>query len=167
MKNEYKVTKNLIMSWAKEYHLRGALNIILFILWCTVGIIGILGLIFSVPRHLDWKITFFYAFMLVLSVFRLFVSRFIAAAQKYNLYAKTYGVSEWLRSIEFFEDEIVLTDHTTVNKFKYSNIEGIKEKGNTVTLFMNHNMGLRLYKDAFLEGSWEECKDMLKLKGVS
>jgi len=26
---------------------------------------------------------------------------------------------------------------------------------------MNNNMALRLYKDTFVEGSWEECKKML------
>ena len=64
------------------------------------------------------------------------------------------------------DDEIILTDHTSVSKLKYSNIEKIKEKNNVVMIFMNHNMALRLYKDAFVEGSWEECKkkinDMLK-----
>ena len=69
-----------------------------------------------------------------------------------------------MRTTEFLEDEIVLTDHTSVSKLKYSNIKKIKEKNNIVIIFMNDNMALRLYKDAFVEGSWEECKEFLNSK---
>ncbi len=65
------------------------------------------------------------------------------------------------RTTEFLDNEIVLTDHTSVSKFKYSNIQGIKEKGNVVMIFMNNNMALRLYKDEFVDGSWESCKKLI------
>ena len=73
------------------------------------------------------------------------------------LLARGFGMS----LSEFLDDEIVLTDHTSVSKFKYSNIQKIKEKNNVVMVFMNNNMALRLYKDAFVEGSWEECKKLI------
>ena len=161
MKNEYKITKDLIKSWAKEYHIHGAANIFLFILWCIVGVIGFFGLIFSVAMSLDWKIIYLYALMLIIAIFKLFIQRFIVWSKRYKLYSTTYGVTEWMRTTEFLDDEIVLTDHTSVTKFKYSNIQRIKEKGNVVMIFMNNNMALRLYKDAFVEGSWEECKRIL------
>ena len=70
MKNEYKITKDLIKSWAKEYHLHGTANISLFILWCVVGVIGFFGLIFSVAMSLDWKIIYLYALMLIIAIFK-------------------------------------------------------------------------------------------------
>ena len=161
MKNEYKITKELLRSWAKEYHIHGAANIFLFILWCVVGIIGISGVIFSIALHTDWIVVYLYALMLVIAVFKLFIQRFIIWSKRYKLYSITYGVTEWMRTTEFLDDEIVLTDHTSVSKLKYSNIQKIKEKTNVVMIFMNNNMALRLYKDAFIEGSWEECKKML------
>ena len=161
MKNEYKITKDLIKSWAKEYHLHGTANIFLFILWSVVGVIGFFGLIFSVAMSLDWKIIYLYALMLIIAIFKLFIQHFIVWSKRYKLYSTTYGVTEWMRTTEFLDDEIVLTDHTSVTKFKYSNIQRIKEKGNVVMIFMNNNMALRLYKDAFVEGSWEECKRIL------
>mgnify|MGYP003315268821 CR=1 FL=1 len=107
-----------------------------------------------------------YALLTILVVFKLFLSRFVIWAKRYKLFSTLYGVSEWIRTTEFLDDEIILTDHTSVSKLKYSNIEKIKEKNNVVMIFMNNNMALRLYKDAFVEGSWEECKkkinDMLK-----
>ena len=77
------------------------------------------------------------------------------------MYASTYGVAEWMRTIEFLDDEIVVTDHTSISKFKYSNVKKIKEKKNVIMIFMNHNLALRLYQDAFVEGSWEECKKII------
>lgn len=161
MKNEYKITKDLIRSWAKEYHIHGAANIFLFVLWCIAGIIGISGMIFSIMLHTDWMVVYLYALMLAIAVFKLFIQRFIVWSKRYKLYSTTYGVTEWMRTTEFLDDEIVLTDHTSVSKLKYSNIQKIKEKSNVVMIFMNNNMALRLYKDAFVEGSWEECKKMI------
>ena len=161
MKNKYKITKDLIKSWAKEYHIHGAVNIFLFILWCVVGVIGLLGLTFSIAMSLDWKIVYLYALMLIIAIFKLFIQRFFVWSKRYKLYSTTYGVTEWIRTTEFLDDEIVLTDHTSVSKFKYSNIQKIKEKNNVVMIFMNSNMALRLYKDSFVEGSWEECKNMI------
>ena len=80
------------------------------------------------------------------------------------MFARTYGINEWLRTIEFLEDEIVLTDHTTVNKLQYHNIKKVIDKGNVVLILMNDNIAFRLYKDAFVEGSWEECKELLNSK---
>ncbi len=166
MKNQYKITKELMKTWAKEYHLHGAANVIFFIIWCVLGVIGISGLIFSIALHIGWLAIYIYAILTIIAVFELFVARFVVWSKRYKLYSTTYGVSEWIRTTEFLDDEIILTDHTSVCKLKYSNIEKIKEKNNVVMIFMNNNMALRLYKDAFVEGSWEECKkkinDMLK-----
>ena len=166
MKNQYKITKDLMQTWAKEYHLRGAASVILFIIWCVLGVIGISGLIFSIALHSEWMAIYIYALLTIIAVFKLFLARFVVWSKRYKLYSTTYGVSEWIRTTEFLDDEIILTDHTSVSKLKYSNIEKKKEKNNVVMIFMNNNMALRLYKDAFVEGSWEECKkkinDMLK-----
>ena len=164
MKNEHKITKGLMMSWAKEFYLVGARNIILTILWSIVAICGLtLVTIFSLfgGDSVDWIFAFLFLF---LSIYKLFLGRFVYTAKRYKIFAKTYGVDEWLRTIEFLEDEIVLTDHTTVNKLQYCNIKKVIEKGNVVSVVMNDNIAFRLYKDAFVEGSWEECKELLNSK---
>ena len=106
-------------------------------------------------------VVYLYALMFLIAIFKLFIQRFIIWSKRYKLYSTTYGVTEWIRTTEFLDDEIVLTDHTSVSKFKYSNIQKIKEKNNVVMIFMNNNMALRLYKDSFVEGSWDECKQMI------
>ncbi len=161
MKNEYMITKDLIKSWAKEYHVHGAAGITLFVFWCAVGVFGLLGALLSIAVLLDWILACFCFLILLIAVFKLFIQRFIIWAKRYKMYSVTYGVTEWVRTTEFLDDEIVSTDHTTVTRLQYSNIQKIKEKNNVVMIFMNHNMALRLYKDAFVEGSWEECKRMI------
>ena len=155
MKNEYKVTKKLMMSWA---HLTGSADIILFVLWSIVGV-GSLGriILLSVFGG-DWVNWYISILFLLLAVFKLFFSRFIVMSNRYKLLAKTYGTSEWLRTIEFTDDEIISTDHNSVVKFQYTGIKKIKETKNSVLIIFNTNLGIRLYKDAFVEGSWEECK---------
>ena len=161
MKNQYKITKDLMKTWAKEYHLHGAANVILLILWCILGISCVVGLILSVLLRKGWVDIYIFALFSFVAFFKLFLARFFVWSKRYKLYSTTYGVSEWIRTTEFLDDEIILTDHTSVSKLKYSNIEKIKEKNNVVMIFMNNNMALRLYKDAFVEGSWEECKDKI------
>ena len=161
MKNQYKITKDLMKTWAKEYHLHGAANVILFIMWCVLGVMGIVALIVSITLHSEWIVIYIFSFITISAVFKLFLARFFVWSQRYKLLSTTYGVSEWIRTTEFLDDEIILTDHTSVSKLKYSNIKTIKEKGNVVMIFMNNNMALRLYKDAFVEGSWEECKEKI------
>ena len=161
MKNQYKITKDLMKTWAKEYHLHGAANVILFILWCIFGISCVVGLILSVLLRKGWVDIYIFALFTFVAFFKLFLARFFVWSKRYKLYSTTYGVSEWIRTTEFLDDEIILTDHTSVSKLKYSNINTIKEKSNVVMIFMNNNIALRLYKDAFVEGSWEECKEKI------
>ncbi len=165
MKNEYKITKQEMMSWAKEYHLHGRRNIVGFIIFLILGIDGLfLIILHSLTKDASWLDWYLAAIFLIVSVYKLFFERFVVMARRYKIYSTMYGVSEWIRSAEFTDDEIILTDHTSVSKFKYENIQKIKTKGNVIMIFFNGNIGLRIYKDAFVEGSWEEFKEKISAK---
>ena len=166
MKNEYRITRDLFRSWGKEFSFHGGAYIFLFVLWCVVGVSGLAGIIFSVAMDLWWIYIYIWSLILAMAIFKLFFQQRIIWSRRYALCASTYGVAEWMRTTEFLEDEIVLTDHTSVNRFKYNSIRSIKEKHNAVLIFMNQNMALRLYKDAFVTGSWEDCKKMILEKAV-
>ncbi len=164
MKNEYKITKELMMSWAKEYYLPNTASIVLFALWMSVGVFGLflLGLcIMGVGDFLNWFISVWF---IAISAFKLYFQRFLIISKRYELFSKTYAVPEWIRTTEFTDDEIILSDHTSVTKLKYHNIKKIKEKSNLVMVFFNDNLALRIYKDAFTQGSWEECKTFINSK---
>ncbi len=164
MKNEYKITKELMMSWAKEYHLHGSSNIIGFVLWCFLGVLALFMVFLLLTVGGDWTYWYFASLFLFVSVYKLFFARFVVWSKRYKMYSKTYGVTEWMRTTEFSDDEIIVSDCSSMIKLRYDNIQKIKEKGNVVMIFMNDNMAIRLYKDAFVEGSWEECKAMIDAK---
>ncbi len=161
MKNEYKITKQLVMSWAREYNLQGTANIVLFVLWTLVGVMGLTLLGLHLAFGGDWLDWYIAGLLLFLSIFKLFFSRFVIFSKRYKMLSKTFGVTEWTRVIEFGEDEIVLTEHNSITKLRYENIKKIKEKDNTVLIFFNDNLGARLYKDAFVNCTWDDCKAYL------
>ena len=39
-----------------------------------------------------------------------------------------------------------------------------ENKPNVVMLYLNNNIAIRLYVDAFVEGTWAECKDIILAK---
>ena len=163
MINEYKVTKQLFMSWAKERPTYG-INAIFYVFWLvmTLGSIGLLILCaYTNGSMLQWYTGII---MVALCVFKLFFSRMLGASQRYQLISKNIGVTEWIRTIEFTHDDIILRDHTHFSNFKYEEIKRIKEKDNSITICFSGNYMLRLYKDAFVEGTWEDCKAIIDEK---
>ncbi len=162
MKNECTITKNEMMSWAKEYHIRGARAIFSFILWCVLGVCGLLITIASLLGGSEkWGFFVFGILYVALCIYKLFFSRFVYYSRRYKLYSQSYGVTEWQRTIEFTENEIVITDHTSVTKLLYSNVKKIIEKNNIAIIIFNNNLAIRLCKDTFTEGTWEECKEKI------
>ncbi len=164
MINEYKITKKLMKSWAREYHLHGMANKALFAIWIFAAVLGTGGILLCLYVGSDWKAVCLYGLILLLSVYKLFIARFVVWSGRYKMMAKTYGVTEWMRKTEFLEEKITLTDHNSVTELHYENVEKIKEKGNVVMIFFNHNQALRLYKDRFISGSWQECKAFIEEK---
>ena len=167
MKNEYKVTKKLMMSWVRESYFINGINIVIFILYCALGIADLAMTAFFIVNKVRWTSLYLSVFILILLVYRLVIYRFLLMSNRYKMLSKTYGVSEWLRTTEFTDEEIILFDHTSVSdfnsvsKFKYDNIKKIVERNKFVMIFFNSNLSIRLYKDAFVESSWEECKEKI------
>lgn len=167
MKNEYKVTKELIKSWAREYHLIGAANVVSFVMLCISCGLGVLAVVMSVMGIGGWLTSYFGVLLIFLAIYKLFFARFVIWNKRYKMWSTAYGVAEWIRSHEFAEDEIVLTDHNSVVRMRYENIVEIKEKGNTVLIVFKGNSAMRIYKDTFTEGSWEECRALLASKMIT
>ena len=172
MKNEYKITKDLMMSWKKGFHTNGMASIILFIASCYflivcpmyfIEIYYIYGYYFVyIAEYLMLMI--FFALFTFTSFHRIFIAPSSSYKRLYRSYAEIYGVREWLRTTEFTDDEIVLYEHRNVYRYRYQSVGKIIERGNLVTIFIKGGGGLHLYKDAFVNGSWEECKKFISEK---
>ena len=155
MKNEFTVTKQEMLSWVKRYNFTGAANKILFALYLLLGLVGVSLLLTVISNDGDKFGGAIGIASVIISVYKLFFERRVFMLRRYNLYAKTYGVDEWQRIIEFTDDEIVINDQ---------NMRKIIDKGNVVFIVLNNNIAMRFYKDTFTEGTWEDCKTMLESK---
>ncbi|MBR5273562.1 MAG: hypothetical protein IKU25_09280 [Clostridia bacterium] len=161
MKNQYTVNKKLFMEWAKEYHLVGARIIISFVLFCLIGLISLARILFSIVYN-EYTLLFPYVAVFILSVYYLFFSRFRVMSNRFKTLARIYGVDEWIKTVEFGDDVITIYDHNNISVFQYSNIKKIKEKDNRVAILLKTYAAIRVYKDKFIEGNWEECKKKIE-----
>ena len=161
MKNEYTVNKELMRSWARQWHFSSGAEMGLFVLWIITGICGVAGTvkyIVSSDRITDLVISLW---LVGIAVYKLFFSKYLVWSKRFDQLSYSYGLSKWQRSTEFCENEIKLSENSSSVSFKYSQIKKMKEKGNLVMLFLDNGLAVRIYKDAFVCGSWEECKKLL------
>lgn len=157
MKNEFTITKERMLSWAKPFPIYGTVNIIRFILWTVIGLVGaamtvLLSLTEGKPHFWVFAILF-----VLLAVYKLFFEKYVMQLKRYKYFSKLYGVTEWSTSIVFGEREITLTEHTSVMTFRYDAITKIKEGKDAALVFFDCGTAVRVFKNAFTEGSWEEC----------
>lgn len=165
MKNEIKITKKLMMSWAKKPIFISPASVFRFALVCFCGLLSVLLLFVTVFLNLDWIYCYLSALLVVYYVYRIFILRFAIASKRYKILSKTYGVSEWILSFEFLENEIVASEHTSsITKYSYANIIKIKDLGADAIIVFDSKLGLRINKDSFTEGTWDECLELIESK---
>lgn len=166
MKNEYNITKNLMKSWANDFYFVSGASVFYFIASVALGLVGVALVIILIISQLQSFLLWLCGILYIcISLEHIFFGRIIACVNRYKRCVSLYGSEEWLRSIEFLDDEIKVKDASSVTVLKYDGITRIKEKNNTVLIvFGKSSIALRVYKDAFSNGSWEECKALLDTK---
>lgn len=154
--NEYKVTWKLYRSWATENMAKGS-RLAMMIVWCVFALAClVLGIVFWPEFRL------FYLVMALFGIYRAFLRNFVVSKAQYRRLAQAYGTQDWVRRITFEEDGISLTEGNFSYKYAYADIKEVREKGNKIWLFAANKTVLRLYRDAFVEGTdWGECKARL------
>ena len=129
--------------------------------WAAFGILAVVLLIFAANSTLDYVL---FGVMLVLGVYNAFLRIFLVSAMQYRRMAQTYGTENWTRTILFGEEKITLSEGTMSADFEYGDILRIREKGNNIWLTMKNRTVIRLYKDAFADSSWEDCRAFIDEK---
>lgn len=161
MKNEYTVNKELMRSWARQRNFGSGADMGLFVLWVITAVCGVAGTVkfcISSGKITDLVISLW---LVGIAVYKLFFSKYFVWNKRFDQLSKSYGMSKWQRSTEFLDNEVKLSENSSSVSFKYSQIKKLKEKGNLVMLFLDNGLAVRIYKDAFVDGSWEECKKLL------
>lgn len=153
MKNEYTVTWELYRTWLLE-NMAKRKRLTLSAVWCALAVWCVLALWKTLP-----------AFALVLAalcVYRAVGRDFVVAKKQYELQAKVCGGENWRRTIVLENDGIVISEGNICVRYGRADIVRIREKGDRIWLDMRDDMVVRMYRSAFSEGSWEECRAMLE-----
>ena len=147
------VTPELYKSWCLESMFRGR-RLAFSIFWIVMLIFCSVCAILS--KHILFVIyALFCAYQVIFRIF-------LVAKINYKNLVKTYGHENWTRTVEFLDDKICLSEGNIVMDLSYSNISKIIEKENVITIFFNNKTLVRVYKNAVVEGSWEQCKELLE-----
>ena len=104
-------------------------------------------------------------FFILWSIYQLFFARYVSCLKSYKSAVRSFGVPEWTFSVEFTDEDIIVTEHTAITRrLKYENIIGIKETEDAAIIRFREGLGIKIYKNAFVDGSWRECREKIKEK---
>ena len=153
--NEYQVTWERYRSWAVENMFKGA-RLVMMAVWCVFALLCL----FLAAIEMS-SLSGLYLFLALFGIYRAFFRIFVIAKSEYRRLAQSYGKENWTRRIAFEDDGISLTEENISVRYAYPDIVSVREKGNKIWLDASNKTVLRLYKDAFVDSDWEECKSRL------
>lgn len=105
-----------------------------------------------------------YLVIALLCFYRAFIRDILVAKRQYAAMEKSYGQKDWLRTITFDEEQILLFEGNISVSYKYSGISGVREKDNRVWLMCGDGKVIRMYKDRFVDADWEKCRALIERK---
>ncbi len=159
MKNEFQITPHLYQTWLWE-NMRKPPKAYFLIFWAAFSL---LIAVICITEHMG-----FLSIFAVFCVYRAFFRDFLFSKRQYALLARNYGGENWTRTVSFEEHEIVTTEGgdtgAVTHRVPYGEITRIEERDNKVWLFLQSKMVIRLYKDRFVDSTWEECSHFLETK---
>lgn len=155
MKNQFVVTEEMYRSWCIDSQFKGR-RLVFFIMWCVLFAICT-GFVIVTKEPLFVVYTVFCAY-------QAFARVFVLSHVNYRRLAKNYNCENWVRTIEFLDDKLMLSEESFSMTFAYESIEKFTDKDNKICIYFNNKTAVRLYKDAFVTGDWENCKGFLESK---
>ena len=151
MRNEYRLTWKLYRTWMLENMLKKK-KLFFLILYFLLGV----GCVYMAVT--EGFLRLFYTLLAVFCFYRALFRDIQFGKKQYARLAQAYGEENWTRTIEFREEDIYIAEGNLTIKYLYKDILRIREKDDKVWLDAKDQTAIRLYKSAFVEGNWEECK---------
>lgn len=170
MKNEYTVDFALIKSWIKEGRFKGK-RLVFFLGYLIMGTLLLVSSIFYIVRIssieadlIHWIYAYFCLLFSAFAFYRAFIHHYLLVKVNYKRLCKMQGSSSWTTTVCFEDDFIHLSEGAYSVKCSYDDIKSVKETDAVIYLYMTNGGCIRLFVDAFSEGSWEECAALLREK---
>ena len=102
--------------------------------------------------------------MCAITVYKAYPERIINASERYKQLAKLNGASAWGLVVDFADSEIMITEGVSTVSISYAGISKIVEKKDKYLIFLKSKNYIRIYKDAFVDCTEEECMDYIRSK---
>ncbi|MCM1024856.1 MAG: YcxB family protein [Roseburia sp.] len=154
---EYTVDKKKYISWGRERLLHSP-QLTFSIFWCAFAALILVVVIFTRMRLLLWF--FLYA------LYRGLLRWILILERQYRLLANQYHAESWTRKYTLTDEGITLQEGNISINTPYSEVERIEEKADCLLLHLKDKGCFRLYRDCFVKGTWEECRDYLAWQQV-
>lgn len=156
MRNEYEVTEKLYTSWGIENMFKG-IHLKLTIAWVVMAV-----LLFACFFVFNFDL--FFIFFTAFCLYRAFIHNILITKRQYKSFIKRFCKETWKRIILFESDCIVINDEDFSTKVPYSDVVCIRQSDNKIWIDTNKKMVVRLYKNSFVDGNYEDFLTMMKTK---
>ncbi len=153
IQNTFPVTWKRFREWGFENAIKGV-RLCISVLWLLLAVF-----VFTLGK----QITITYVLFLF-CIYRALFRWLIITHTQYRQLSVNHKGTDWERKIVFEEDKIIIDDDIVTITYLYSDLKDINEKGNKIWLHMNNKTVVRLYKDCFTTGNWDQCKMILDTK---
>lgn len=150
--NEYQVTEKLYIQWILEAKKEGT-RLAFAIFWCLMTIFCI--------GYAIWAESSFFGLLAFYCAFRALPRDLVFAKKMYRRLCTSQGSNSWKRTITVSCNEIVVQDDHTVTTFQTDDVVKVDQDAAKLRVFLRGGNSLRLYKDAFTAGTWQECLERL------
>ena len=152
VQNTYPMTWKRFREWGFENAFTG-IRLVMTIMWSLIAVY---------MAFMTKEIVVAY-FLFAFCIYRAFFRWLVITHAQYKRLCVNHKCYEWERKIYFKEGNIIVDDGLITVQYLFSDIDSVKEKGNKIWLIMNNKTVVRLYKDCFILGDWETCKEMINV----
>lgn len=154
--NCYTITKERYMDWIKhpikkQYY---------FLLWALLMAVSILMLIISI---LDFEMIFsvIYFLFTLFFIYRIFFRTRLLSARAFKIISVNHGCNQWERCIQF-SDNITVIDGNVTTLYHWCQVKKLQDNKVYFILVFQNNTGIRLDKQCFTKGNYEEFVEYAK-----
>ena len=166
--NEYAVTKERYMSWFKMEQKQG-IQLKITIMWSVILFILIIAALIVVIHPSTGDPTPWLSLegvFILFAVYHLFIRRRMMASRMYDMLAKRFG-KDWVRTIDFQKDKLVIVEGAFEVKYPYSEISSVRSKGDLIIIETDKKLKIHAYKDCFTEGDYPKFRRFIESRVVN
>lgn len=164
IKNEFTVTKDMYLDWGEESRRKGVGGKFRIFWIVMAAMMFVVSVVVLFGEREYWYYGFYFLALGVVCIIRITVRYKVMLSMQYKKFAKLFGGENWTRTVEFTDDEIITINGNITLKNKYDEIIKMRTAGNKIWLDTDKGSVVRMYKDSFANGSFEELEKLLKAK---